>query len=68
MESAEEAGDIMTNSVMKAEQEAVEKLKQAGVTIIEVDREAFKKAAMPTYKKFPEWTPSLYEKVQGYMK
>ena len=67
MESAEEAGDIMTNSVMKAEQEAVEKLKQAGVTIIEVDREAFKKAAMPTYKKFPEWTPSLYEKVQGYM-
>mgnify|MGYP003620631193 FL=1 len=68
MESAEEAGDIITNSVMKTEQEAVEKLKRAVVTIIEVDCEAFKKAAMPTYKKFPEWTPSLYEKVQGYMK
>ncbi|MBS1155464.1 MAG: siaP [Proteobacteria bacterium] len=68
MESADIGGNFMTNSVVSAEQDAVEKLKKEGVTIIEVDREAFKKAAMVTYSKFPEWTPGLYEKVQGYMK
>jgi TRAP-type transport system periplasmic protein len=67
-ESADAGGDFMTNSVVASEKDAVEKLKNAGVTVIEVDREAFKKAAMTTYTKFPEWTPGLYEKVQGYMK
>lgn len=68
MESGDVAGDFMTQSVMAAEKDAVDKLKAAGVTIIEVDKEAFRKAAMPTYSKFPEWTPGLYDKVQGYMK
>lgn len=67
-ESADVAGDFMTNSVMAAEKDAIEKLKAAGVTIIEVDKEAFRKAAMPTYSKFPEWTPGLYDRVQTYMK
>lgn len=68
VESSEIGGDFMTNSVLVAEKDAAEKLKKEGVTIIEVDREAFKKAAMTTYSKFPEWTPGLYEKVQGFMK
>lgn len=68
VDAGNEAGDFMTNSVAKAEADTIEKMKKEGVTVIEVDRNLFRQAAAPTYKSFPEWTPGLYEKVQGYLK
>jgi TRAP-type transport system periplasmic protein len=67
-ESGDVAGDFMTNQIAKAEKDTIAKMKKEGVTVITVDRELFRKASIGTYKKFPEWTPGLYEKVQGYLK
>ena len=67
-ESADEAGNFMTNTIQQAEKETIEKMKKEGVTVIEVDRKLFREAAKPTYTHFPEWTPGLYDKVQSYLK
>lgn len=67
-ESADEAGDFMTRIIKVAETETIEKMKKEGVTVIEVDKQAFRDAAKPTYTHFPEWTPGLYDKVQSYIK
>ena len=68
VDSGNEAGTFMTNSVAKAEKETIEKMKKEGVTVIEVDRNLFRQASKDTYNKFPEWTPGLYNKVQSYLK
>jgi tripartite ATP-independent transporter DctP family solute receptor len=67
-ESADEAGAFMTSIIHQAEKDTIEKMKAEGVTVIEIDREAFREAAKPTYSHFPEWTPGLYDTVQSYMK
>lgn len=67
-ESADEAGNFMTNTIQQAEKETIEKMKKEGVTVIEVDKKAFREAAKPTYTHFPEWTPGLYDKLQSYLK
>ena len=67
-ESADEAGNFMTNTIQQAEKETIEKMKKEGVTVIEVDRKAFREASKATYTHFPEWTPGLYDKVQSYLK
>ena len=58
----------MTNTIQQAEKETIEKMKKEGVTVIEVDKKAFREAAKPTYTHFPEWTPGLYDKLQSYLK
>lgn len=63
-----EAGDFMTKLILDNEKETIEKMKKEGVTVIEVDRNAFREATKATYTKFPEWTPGLYDKLQGYLK
>ncbi|MDR1827629.1 MAG: C4-dicarboxylate TRAP transporter substrate-binding protein [Methylobacteriaceae bacterium] len=67
-ESCKEAGDFMTALILKNEKEVIEKMKAEGVTVIEVDRNLFREASKGTYSKFPEWTPGLYDKLQGYLK
>lgn len=67
-ESADEAGNFMTKLILSAEKETIEKMKKEGVTVVEVDKKAFRDAAKPTYTHFPEWTPGLYDKVQSYLK
>ena len=67
-ESGDEAGGFMTSLIQQAEKETIEKMKKEGVTVIEVDRQAFREAAKPTYPHVPEWTPGLYDKVQSYLK
>lgn len=47
----------------KAEEEYIDLLKAEGVTIHEVDSDAFMKAAEPVYGKFPQWTPGIYERI-----
>ena len=68
VDSGEEAGGFMKKTTLSAEAETIEKMKKEGVTVIEVDRTAFRNAAKPTYTHFPEWSPSLYDKVQSYLK
>ena len=67
-ESADEAGNFMTSTIQQAEKETIEKMKKEGVTVIEVDKKAFREAAKATYTHFPEWTPGLYDKLQSYLK
>jgi TRAP-type C4-dicarboxylate transport system substrate-binding protein len=68
VETCKTAGDYMTAQLLKAEKENVEAMKAQGVTVIEVDRKLFRDAARATYSQFPDWTPGLYEKLQGYLK
>jgi TRAP-type transport system periplasmic protein len=68
IESGDEAGNFMTQQIEKAEKETIEKMKTEGVTVIEVDRNLFREATKGVYTKFPEWTPGLYDKVQGLLK
>ena len=66
--SCEEAGEFMTALSEKVANEDMEKMKKAGVTVVEVDRSLFREAAKSAYTKFPEWSPGLYDKVQSYLK
>ncbi|CAI2508563.1 C4-dicarboxylate TRAP transporter substrate-binding protein [Serratia liquefaciens] len=65
--SCEEAGNYMTQLIIQADQQDREKMKAAGVRVIEVDRELFRQASKSAYQQFPEWTPGLYEKLQSYL-
>lgn len=67
-ESCKQAGDYMTRILLESEKEIVEKMKAEGVTVIEVDRALFREASKNTYLNFPEWTPGLYDTLQGYLK
>ena len=66
-ESALEAGDFMTKLSIEQEEKDISMMKKAGVTVIEVDRSLFRKAAEGTYLQFPEWTKGLYQTVQGFI-
>lgn len=63
-ETGDLAGDVMNEMVMSADAETIEKLKEAGVTVNEVDVAAFRAAVEGIYSEFPEWTPGLFDKIQ----
>lgn len=67
-ETALVAGDFMTKLGLEQEQKDIEKMKAAGVTVIEVDRALFRKASEQTYTQFPEWSKDLYQTVQDFIK
>jgi len=60
----------MTRLTMELEADYAQKLKAAGVTIVDdVDIAQFQKATAPAYSAFPKWTPGLHAtvtKVLGY--
>ena len=58
----------MMKTTLAAEKDVIEKMKKEGVTVMEVDKAAFREAAKDTYKHFPEWSPGLYDKVQSFLK
>lgn len=51
-------------NVEGVEQEYIDKLEAQGVTITEVDKAPFMKAAKSTPDQFPEWSDGLYDAVQ----
>ena len=71
VETAEEAGLYNNDLVIKVEQETLEKFKEEGVQVIEVDQEEFRKAAEEFYL-LPDftsiWSEGLYETVKNSMK
>lgn len=63
-ETGEEAGKFLDKENAVAEKDAIEKMKAAGVTVVDkVDTAAFKEATKDVYKKFKEVPPELYDKV-----
>ena len=70
MECGDKAGIFNNNIVFKATDELLQKFKDEGVEVIEVDLEEFKKAALPLYsdpKITANWTPGLFETVSKAM-
>ena len=63
-ETGEEAGRFLEKENEKADKEALEKMKAAGVKVVEVDRAAFKSVMKDFPKKFSkEFPPELMDKV-----
>lgn len=70
VKSCEDAGVFNNNLVFKASDELLEKFKQEGVEVIDVDVNEFKEAAMPLYsdpKITARWTPGLFDIVNKAM-
>ncbi|HWR09491.1 C4-dicarboxylate TRAP transporter substrate-binding protein [Sporomusa sp.] len=67
-ETGEEAGRFLEKENEKADKESIEKMKAAGVQVIEVDRNAFKEAMKDFPKKFKEFPPELMDKVYSIIK
>lgn len=67
-DSAEEAGLFMNKQIEAADKDAIAQMKAAGVNVVESDKAAFREAVKGVYQKFPEWSPGLYDKVQGLLK
>ena len=64
-ETGEEAGKFLDKENEKADKEAVDKMKAAGVQVVEVDRVAFKAVMADFPKRFSkEFPPELIEKVK----
>ena len=64
-EAAREAGTFQSNLTISKDKENVEKLKQAGMTVVEPQVEEFRKLSasiIPQYEK--EWGEGLYKRVQ----
>lgn len=65
VETSREMVAYGANLINEAEKEALQKLKDAGVTISEVDLPAFEKSVSGVISTgFPEWSPNLYKNVQ----
>jgi tripartite ATP-independent transporter DctP family solute receptor len=64
-ETGEEAGRFLEKENEKADKEALDKMKAAGVTVVEVDRAAFNEVMKDFPKKFSkEFPPELIERVR----
>jgi tripartite ATP-independent transporter DctP family solute receptor len=58
-EAAEEAAKSERAAMFKANEDAKEKVKAAGVTIVTIDNEPFRKAVEPIYDEFPDLKPLI---------
>jgi tripartite ATP-independent transporter DctP family solute receptor len=70
LQSAIDAGNYQNDLIAKDEVESLEKLRQAGMTVIGpkegLDREAFRKATRYVFDLFKEkWEPGFFEKIQA---
>lgn len=63
-EAAIEARDYQNELVAKADEEALQEMKDAGVEIIEVDKEAFKDLVLPVHKRLADkYGRELYDSI-----
>lgn len=63
VEEAHNFAKLSTQALIEAEKSIQETMEKAGVTFVEVDTDAFRKATEVVYTKFPEWSPGLYERI-----
>ncbi len=66
-ETCDEAGEYSKKLVPELDAKAARLIEEAGAKVFTVDKELFREAARPTYDKFPEWTPNLYNDLQKLM-
>lgn len=57
--------DGTKEEVLAAEEETLQKMKDEGKTIVEVDKEAFAKACENIYQEYDEWTDGAFERVKN---
>jgi len=68
METGDEAGEYAKSITLEQADKVLEEFKQQGVTVTEVDLNAFKEKTKDVYNAFPQWSPNLYETVQELLK
>ena len=62
------AGAGSRRSRIQKEDEYRQTLTKAGVTFVQADAEAYRKATAATYNAFPKWSPGLYDRVREVLK
>ncbi|MFC0323630.1 C4-dicarboxylate TRAP transporter substrate-binding protein [Gallibacterium melopsittaci] len=68
LETGNEMVAYGASQAQEAEQDALDKLKKAGVTINQVDIKAFSNVVGEAIQKaFPEWSPNLYKNIQAQL-
>jgi tripartite ATP-independent transporter DctP family solute receptor len=67
-ETARAAGEYSQKIAAEQDAEYLEKMKAAGVIVVQPNVALFREAAMSVYKQFPKWTPGLYETIQKELK
>lgn len=61
-------GDVYSAEMDGVTAKRIEALKAKGVTFVDADKEAYRKATESFYTMFPEWPDGLVDKVRGAMK
>ena len=67
-EESEEGGRWVSPITIQKEDEYRQTLAKAGVTFVQADTDAYRKATAATYAAFPKWTPGLYDRVREVLK
>jgi tripartite ATP-independent transporter DctP family solute receptor len=67
-ETAYDAGLYSQKLTTEQDDQMIAKMKEAGVQVIEVNKEPFKELTKKVYTEFPEWSPGLYEQIQAELK
>lgn len=68
LEEGARAGAEQTRLTEAMQADYVKRFEQAGVTFVESDIAAFRKATEPVYSAFPKWTPNLLQTVLATLK
>ncbi|WP_207459248.1 C4-dicarboxylate TRAP transporter substrate-binding protein [Azospirillum sp. SYSU D00513] len=63
-----EAGLYSQKLAAEQDAEMIEAMKKAGVEVVTPELGPFREAAKAVYTQFPEWSPNLYQQVQGMLK
>ncbi len=66
MKTCKEAGDYQNKLYTEQEQDYIDKMKAEGVTVTDIDHQAYAKAVEQyyTYPEFSNWTPGLYDRIK----
>lgn len=67
-QAAKEAAEWGSNEILTGEKDLIEKLKEAGMEVVEADAEAFREKAKPAVEKLfeTEWPVTTWEEVLSY--
>ncbi|MCC7048373.1 MAG: C4-dicarboxylate TRAP transporter substrate-binding protein [Alphaproteobacteria bacterium] len=69
VKEARASGDALMKLTLEKETSVQADLKKAGVTIVAIEKpEEFQKATAAVYAGFTNWTPGLYDRVQGILR
>ncbi|MCC6470766.1 MAG: C4-dicarboxylate TRAP transporter substrate-binding protein [Alphaproteobacteria bacterium] len=69
VKEARASGDALMKLTLEKENSVQADLKKAGVTIVAIEKpEEFQKATAAVYTGFTNWTPGLYDRVQGILR